>query len=438
MSKKKKKKKSNRGSRKQRPAPQPKPQPTEEAVPTGSPGVFPMSSFWTVLVAGLIGVGLALYASYQTMEIRWQGLVNPSACSVNSWINCDAAHASSSAFAFGLPVAWWGFLYYIWTICLTSWSFWRKDKGSFGLLLGWTSSLLALGFTLTKALALLQLKTLCLICLGMYTVNAFLFWVFQRQLGFAPKEMAQSIRKIFVSEADSLRLWRPSLLFSTLAAVIFVGGLFLAKHVEASYYDQEQLDVAAEVAEHFEREKINATIHPDAPVWGNPNAAVTLVEFSDFQCPYCQKAAFHLRAMLWEFRDQVRLYFMNFPLDHKINRFCRGPIHKYAGLAARAAVCAQDRGKFWEFHDELFRRQQELDEEAVMSLCEEFGWSKEEFLASMNAADTYQRIRGEIERAGDRVRSTPTLIINGRAVEYWGHPEIVQEIVREEIRRSQS
>ncbi|MCG8603797.1 thioredoxin domain-containing protein [bacterium] len=438
MSKKKKRKKSNRGSRKQRSVAQPKPQPPEEAVPTGSTRVFPISSFWTVLAAGLIGVGLALYASYQTMEIRWQGLVNPSACSVNSWINCDAAHASSYAFAFSLPIAWWGFLYYLWMICLVSWSFFLKEKARFPFILAWGSSFVALGFTITKAIALFQLKTLCLVCIGMYAINLFLFWIFQRRLGLTANEIVQSIREIFASEADSLPLWRPSFLFSTLAAVIFVGGLFLAKHIEASYYDKEPIDVAAEVVKHFEREKINATVHPNAPVWGNPNAAVTLVEFSDFQCPYCQKAAFHLRAMLWEFRDQIRLYFMNFPLDHTINRFCRGPIHKYAGLAARAAVCAQERGKFWEFHDELFRRQQDLDEEVIMSLCEQFGWSKEEFLASMNADDTYQRVRAEIECSGDKVRSTPTLIINGRMVEYWGHPEVVQEIVREEIRRSQS
>ena len=69
-------------------------------------------ALWIVLGCSLVGMSLAWYATSQTIAIEQVGLGDPSGCSINEWINCDAAHASSYANLFGIPVAWWGFLFY--------------------------------------------------------------------------------------------------------------------------------------------------------------------------------------------------------------------------------------------------------------------------------------------------------------------------------------
>ena len=219
-------------------------------------------------------------------------------------------------------------------------------------------------------------------------------------------------------------------------AFFFGGGVMAFQYLEKSYFKLPQMDVAEEVSKHFNQAKLELGLHPAAPLWGNPQGAVTLVEYSDFQCSYCRLAAFHLRGLLWEFRDDVRLYFMNYPLDKKINRYIGKHLHEHAGLAARAALSAQQRGKFWEFHDDLFRGQENLGEKMILNLAEKYGWDRDGFEKSIDSPEIKQRLLDEIDYAGAAVPSTPTLIVNGRRIVYWNHPEIVKTIVRKEILRA--
>ncbi|MFQ5648677.1 MAG: vitamin K epoxide reductase family protein [bacterium] len=393
---------------------------------------------WALGAVSLAGAALALYASYQTIYIRWRGLVDPSACSVNAWINCDAVLASSYAFFRGLPVAWWGLLYYVLILGIGLWAIFRRTDRTV-LAFGGLATLLALVFTGYKAFTLFfVLKLLCPVCVSMYLVNLALFWLFMRALGFRLRELPLFLRGVFASEGGGgprLRLLRGAAFCGVLAVAVFAGGVVLADRLEKRYFKLPEFDVAAEVENHFQQGQKTVRVHPQAPVWGNPQARVAIVEFSDFQCSHCRDAAFHLRGLLWEFRDQVRFVFANFPLDPKINRYIRGNIHPYAGLAARAAVCAQRRGKFWQFHDDLFQKQQNLSRDLMLDLAEKYGWPRREFEREMEDIRTYVRVRSEIEYTGGIIRSTPTLVINGRRVKYWRHPEIVQEIIREEIRR---
>ena len=78
---------------------------------------------------------------------------------------------------------------------------------------------------------------------------------------------------------------------------------------------------------------------------GAKNAKVTIVEFSDFECPFCIRAYPTVRQVLKEYKDDVKLYYKQFPLVQ---------IHPNALKAAEASLCAADQGKFWEFHDKIF------------------------------------------------------------------------------------
>jgi protein-disulfide isomerase len=138
---------------------------------------------------------------------------------------------------------------------------------------------------------------------------------------------------------------------------------------------------------------------------GNPNAPVTIVEFSDFQCPYCQRAYPIIQAVLAKYAKQVKISYRDFPL--------RG-MHPQAQLAAQASRCAGEQGKFWEYHDELFSKPNQLSQEQLTQHATAIGLDGEQFQACLVSG----RFDGSIEQdlqdgmqAG--VSGTPAFFING-------------------------
>lgn len=141
---------------------------------------------------------------------------------------------------------------------------------------------------------------------------------------------------------------------------------------------------------------------------GNPNAKVTIVEFSDFQCPYCQRMAANLEEILKEYPNQVKLYFKHRPLTS---------IHPYAQRAAEAAAAARAQGKFWEMHDIIFKNRTALDPASLEKYAAEIGLDVKKFKAALENR-TYQEEVDKDTREAEQyeINSTPTVFINGRYV----------------------
>jgi thiol-disulfide isomerase/thioredoxin len=138
---------------------------------------------------------------------------------------------------------------------------------------------------------------------------------------------------------------------------------------------------------------------------GPENAAVTIVEFSDYECPHCRRAAPILRDIEREFRDRVRLVHMHFPLS--------GHIH--AMDASKAAVAAGRQGKFWEYHELLFANQNALERNDLERYATQLGLDMARFRADMQSRETEAAVAAE-RREGERLQidGTPTIYINGR------------------------
>jgi protein-disulfide isomerase len=142
-----------------------------------------------------------------------------------------------------------------------------------------------------------------------------------------------------------------------------------------------------------------------APETGPDNAPITLVEFSDFQCPYCTLATPQLQAVLRAYPTQVRLFFKQFPLD----------IHSQAALAAAAAVAAQKQGKFWPMHDALFAAHGDLRRATIMALASSVGLDMKRFEADLDSPEVRKAVAHDQEDGGNvGVMSTPTLFIDGQ------------------------
>ncbi|MBO4351624.1 MAG: thioredoxin domain-containing protein [Proteobacteria bacterium] len=139
------------------------------------------------------------------------------------------------------------------------------------------------------------------------------------------------------------------------------------------------------------------------PVRGAKDALVTIVEYSDYQCPFCARAEPTIAKVL-ESYDNVRVIFSHNPL----------PFHKDAKLAAQAAYAAGLQGKFWEMHELLFKNQTQLDELHLESYAREIGLNLEQFKADLKAPSTVAAIDKDLAEANTRgVSGTPNFLING-------------------------
>src|SRR5450432_2270998 len=143
----------------------------------------------------------------------------------------------------------------------------------------------------------------------------------------------------------------------------------------------------------------------DAPSTGSAVAKLTIVEFSDFQCPFCVSATPELQAFLKAHPGQVRLVFKEFPLE----------IHSQAGVAALAALAAQKQGKFWEMHDAIFAAKGHFDRATLMTLATMLGLNRKQFEADMASEALAKTVTRDVDEGVKfGVNGTPTIFLNGR------------------------
>ena len=166
-----------------------------------------------------------------------------------------------------------------------------------------------------------------------------------------------------------------------------------------------------------------------APVRGTREAPVTIVEFSDYQCPFCKRSQSTIKQLLRQYTGKVKLVFRDFPLRS---------IHPLAQKAAEAARCAGDQGKYWEYHDVLFAKAPELEVAGLKQYAATLGLDMTQFNECLQRDKYATPVEQEVQQ-GNRlgVSSTPTFFVNGRPV-LGAQPFSVFERVIEEELRNQS
>jgi hypothetical protein len=177
---------------------------------------------------------------------------------------------------------------------------------------------------------------------------------------------------------------------------------FLSRRIQDGFRQEDLGDL---VRARYARSAVQNINLEGAPIRGPANARVTVVEFSDYECPHCAVAAPILRDIEREFAADVRVLHMHFPLSG----------HPHAMMASRAAVAAGAQNKFWEYHDLLFQNQEHLETADLERYATQVGLDLTRFRADMQAPDTERRVAAN-RREGERLQidGTPTIYINGR------------------------
>jgi protein-disulfide isomerase len=166
-----------------------------------------------------------------------------------------------------------------------------------------------------------------------------------------------------------------------------------------------------------------------APAMGPADAPVTIVTFSDFQCPWCARAAQTLHQVEKHYDGRLRIIFRHFPLG----------FHAQARKAAEAASCADEQGKFWEMHDKLFETQDDLSLPKLKERAAELGLEAKSFdqcLDTSQRAKDWQRDLAEGRQIG--VASTPSFFVNGRLLTGAQPFARFVEIVDDELARAKA
>ena len=161
----------------------------------------------------------------------------------------------------------------------------------------------------------------------------------------------------------------------------------------------------------------------DAPVRGPATAPVTIVAFSDFECPYCERGHQTIQRVEREYGDKVRIAYKAYPLD----------FHSHAMIAALAARSAQEQGKFWEFHDLLFS-QRGLDVPQLEAYAKQVGLDMEKLRADLEALKWGASVQRDMRQARKLgVTGTPAYFVNGRYLSGAKPIEVMRELIDKEL-----
>lgn len=194
---------------------------------------------------------------------------------------------------------------------------------------------------------------------------------------------------------------------------------YLERLVREGY---ERIEIEEHYRGRFGQDTEHAFDLEGSPVRGARMAAVTIVEFSDFQCPYCAAAQPMLKRALRQFEGKVKLVFKHYPL----------PGHPRAMPAAKAAEAARLQGEFWPMHDKLFEHQHALGEEDLQGYAKALELDMDEFEEDRASRAVAKRIERDVEEAKNAgVSSTPSLFINGR--KYRESPRNLDAYLEEEL-----
>lgn len=202
---------------------------------------------------------------------------------------------------------------------------------------------------------------------------------------------------------------------------------------------QRRREATEKLEARLNKEK-NVTIHlqpyrvtlnnEGAPTAGKADAAVTLVEFSDFQCPFCARFVPTLKQIEAAYGDRVKIVYRQYPI---------ASLHPNAFKAAEASLCANEQGKFWQIHDMMFQEQAQLSVRELKVMANRLGMDQSKFDSCLDSGRYAEQIQNDLaEGARAGMTGTPALFVNGIEIPGGAVPyETVARVLDRELARTQ-
>ncbi len=355
-----------------------------------------------ILLLSLVGAGLAA----ELTRIHYNTHTNPefhSICAISEGLNCEAVALSAYSVLLGIPVSMWGLIGYFAILVVGGTAMARRRNGQWDLIFP-VAILCAIAFISSAVLAVIsfaRIDSLCLFCMGTYAVNAALLAVavpMVRRTGRGAMLLVDNLRAL---------LARP---FSTAGLALACAlPIPAARFLVTPYWQLTGWDDISILA--------HGTGDNGVHWMGARHPAVTIMEFTDYECPYCRTAHRALRALLAKHKDRVRIVHRHFPLDDACNPRINRKFHERACEFSLAVECAAQQDRFWEMNDAIFSAQDRVKARDVdlMKFALQLGLDRSDFAECLERRLTSKEIQRDIHAANAAgVRATPSFDVHGQ------------------------
>ncbi len=403
---------------------------------------------WGIGVAAVsaVGLGVAVYLTHLHIELFYGKGVGDSLCDLSAGFNCSAVNGSPESEIHGVPQSIAAIPMFVVTALLGLYGLRGADaqRRVAPVLAG--VGLLAVLYSAHLAwISATVIGAWCLFCMVLYGVNVGL-------LGLGLARSGPLSRAPITLALSFVRT--PLVVGGTTAAfaLSFAGTWLGYTHVRDSVVAESAKAAVAAVAASPKpalgkpeadpgKRKIKLGVAKDlpvpagAPTRGPASAKVTIVEFSDFQCPFCKRLATTLHQVQGEYPDDVRLVYLQFPMNTDCSKApLKKSLHPNACHAAATAVCAGRQGKFWEMHDALFDAQADFGDKEWAVLAGAVGLDPTAFNACFASDDTQAAILADTQVGADLGASgTPTFFVNGRQLTGAQPIEVIRAVIDAEL-----
>jgi protein-disulfide isomerase/uncharacterized membrane protein len=389
----------------------------------------------------------SLYLLHHDLQISSGTQIGPSICTLSDVFDCDAVSKSEYSKFLGFPIAMYGSMFYGMLLLLTF--FYRKKDDSVRL----RSSMLFFSFiSLFPSLYLgyasyFIIEKVCIFCAFLYVLNIFLFLL----TFFLGKNDGSFIRRSGqgVMAVLSMYFFRRGVAFpiSLVGLIIFIffgQVVYITKVLEPRFFSLMNTEAMEELVAVWDGETEHTIFHrvdtlPGVIVLGRADAPFTLVEFSDYECPMCQKMAPVVADIFEELGDQLKIVLLSFPLHSFCNRTV-GPFHPHACQLSKLVICAalEDQERAYELHEAILH--------AGISSEESYqDFIKEENLDEMSCFSqdrVLESLESQIELGViGELKGTPSFYLNGKRVHYgnmWQLKNLIKSIMDHESRKKAS
>jgi protein-disulfide isomerase/uncharacterized membrane protein len=361
--------------------------------------------FYLLSILSAFGAAVSIWQTHEYFMTRGGMGAFHSFCNIGQTFDCTAVEMSKySEFIGGYPLAGFAIAGYILILILAlmgagSESF-QKTAKPYLVFFSSICVLFSLGYA---AIMIAVIGKLCILCLTIDAINIALLVVALKLPSAEPTPEGIRIPHIIGVGVASLFI-----------AFLFARGMDPQAEMKA----EDLRDLVDSV---INTPSVPVEIPANSPMIGDPNAKVTIVKYSDYECPACKMAATAIHPLFKRYPSGVKFVFVNYPLDQACNPDIPRKMHEFACEAAEVAICGAAQGKFIETYETLFDRQKDFAAGKVADLLSDIpGIDMTKLKECTKLPSTGEKLRSDIAAGGKtkmNIQATPTFFVNGRKLE---------------------
>lgn len=354
-------------------------------------GISGLNFLFIINAVAMIGVSIYMTSHfYETLYPTKLGGA-ASLCNISNFFNCDAATYSHLSNLAGIPIAFFGIivgLFFLFTSLMPSETMERTASA--------VSKYNFIGCVGLFLFSIGVMGSLCPFCSVYYVLSGIAFFL-----------LFKSSLSSWVPDIKTTALW---------GSILLVGSFFMYQHTSGK--EQVKNKISTSIVEQYHKLPLVGDPDQESPYKVHLAEGKTFAEspirisvFSDFECPFCKVVSDQLPELIRRYPDKISIQYLFYPLDAKCNSNVKGRFHQNACDAASLAAC--DEKKFHEVHDEIFANQAKIGSGSLQEIAQKFGLTN-----CIDNKDVLNKVISAVNQGAKyNLKSTPTIILNGKKIE---------------------